>query len=201
MPADKLKIILPVYFLIYFTVLALWRVFSVKRKYGVNPFVLPGTDNAYGLIGFYTKLIFLLIALVLIIFVFLPSWYQYLIPISYLQSEMMQETGLTVLAIVFVWILFAQNEMQSSWRIGIDFRHKTKLITTGLFRYSRNPIFLGLIVTMLSLFLVLPNAITLIVFIVSFVLINIQIRLEEDFLRKTFGKDYEDYCKKVRRWC
>ena len=90
--------------------------------------------------------------------------------------------------------------MQKSWRIGIDEDVKTELVQTGLFKLSRNPIFLGMRVMLLGLFLVLPSAATLVILFVGDLLIQIQVRLEEEFLTRTHGKTYLAYQKQVRRW-
>jgi len=89
--------------------------------------------------------------------------------------------------------------MKESWRIGIDTETKTKLITTGLFGISRNPIFLGMIVSLVGLFFLTPNTWTLLFMILGYVLIQIQIRLEEDFLIEQHGNEYLEYKEKVRR--
>jgi len=80
------------------------------------------------------------------------------------------------------WILIAQFQMKKSWRIGIDEELKTELITTGLFKYSRNPIFSGIIVNLIGLFFTLPTLVSLSFFLISYILIQTQIRLEEEFL-------------------
>jgi protein-S-isoprenylcysteine O-methyltransferase Ste14 len=89
--------------------------------------------------------------------------------------------------------------MKNSWRIGIDTVTKTELVTTGLFRISRNPIFFGMIISLFGLFLTTPNALTGLFLIIGYVLIQIQIRLEEDFLTEQHGKKYSEYKQKVRR--
>ena len=89
--------------------------------------------------------------------------------------------------------------MKNSWRIGIDTETKTELITTGLFRHSRNPIFFGMIISLVGLFLTTPNALTGLFLILGYVLIQIQIRLEEEFLTGQHGKKYTDYKQNVRR--
>lgn len=94
----------------------------------------------------------------------------------------------------------AQAEMGESWRIGLDQEHRTPLVRAGVFRLSRNPIFLGMMLTLLGLFLVIPNALTLLAFVMGVVLIQIQVRLEEEFLTKTHGVEYEQYKRQVRRW-
>jgi protein-S-isoprenylcysteine O-methyltransferase Ste14 len=50
------------------------------------------------------------------------------------------------------------------------------------------------------LFLVIPNAFTLVIILLSTTSINTQIRLEEAFLKREFGNEYKEYAKKVRRW-
>ena len=70
----------------------------------------------------------------------------------------------------------------------------------GVFRFSRNPIFLGMMLTLLGLFLVIPNALTLLTLVMGVVLIQIQVRLEEEFLARTHGEAYIEYKQHVRRW-
>ena len=90
--------------------------------------------------------------------------------------------------------------MRDSWRIGIDEENKTELVTNGFFAISRNPIFLGIMIANIGLFLVLPNAFTLLIIALSTVSINTQIRLEEEFLVKEFGEKYTEYKQSVNRW-
>ncbi len=96
--------------------------------------------------------------------------------------------------------MVAQAHMRESWRIGIDTETKTPLITTGVFRWSRNPIFLGMLLSLLGLFLVTPNVATTFFLIMGYVLIQVQVRLEEEFLAKAHGPEYAEYRKRVRRF-
>ena len=89
--------------------------------------------------------------------------------------------------------MLAQVQMGESWRIGLDEEHEAALVQSGVFGLSRNPIFLGMMLTLLGLFLVIPNALTLVAFAMGVVLIQIQVRLEEEFLAKTYGNEYADY--------
>ena len=54
-------------------------------------------------------------------------------------------------------IWFAQSQMTTSWRIGIDKKNKAKLVTHGLFSLSRNPIFLGVLMGNLGVILRYPK--------------------------------------------
>ena len=70
----------------------------------------------------------------------------------------------------------------------------------GVFSISRNPIFLGIMVANVGLFLVIPNAFTLLIISLSTLSVNTQIRLEEEFLKRELGNEYVEYKEKVRRW-
>lgn len=75
------------------------------------------------------------------------------------------------------------------------------LIKTGLYRYSRNPIYLGLAVILFGWGVYLSNILTLL-FLVGFVLYlnRFQIEPEEKSLEQRFGVQFEEYKHKVRRW-
>ena len=89
--------------------------------------------------------------------------------------------------------------MKNSWRIGIDKETRTRLITNGLFAQSRNPIFFGMTLSLIGLFFVMPNGLSGLFMILGHILMQIQIRLEEEFLVKQHGKKYLKYKKEVRR--
>lgn len=196
---SMLRYFLPTYLLLYFALAFFWRSFVVWKRTGNNPYMLGRTDNAHDYIGFLMRLCFGVIALMIVVYAFFDSLYQYLTPIVWLERNSLKAVGVVLLIISFAWTVFAQIQMGDSWRIGID-QQRTSLVQSGVFRYSRNPIFLGMIVTLLGLFLTLPNAMTLLTFALGFALIQIQVRLEEDFLTKMHESKYADYCRKVRRW-
>jgi protein-S-isoprenylcysteine O-methyltransferase Ste14 len=112
----------------------------------------------------------------------------------------MQWAGVGLLGLSLIWTVIAQYQMGESWRIGIDQDHTTALIHRGLFRISRNPIFVGMITTLLGLFFVIPNAVTLVILVTGVAVIAIQVRLEEAYLFELHGDDYAKYRRRVRRW-
>ena len=162
--------------------------------------VIPSSDDAYGLIGIYFKVVMLLLAGFVFANFFFPDHYHFFLPITWLENIYFKDVGAGIMIISFFWIFLAQKQMRDSWRIGIDEETKTDLVNTGLFRYSRNPIFLGMILALAGLFMIAPNAVTLIIFLLGYVLIQIQVRLEEEFLERMHGDVYLDYRKAVRRW-
>jgi protein-S-isoprenylcysteine O-methyltransferase Ste14 len=126
--------------------------------------------------------------------------YEYLTPITWLERRWLRAAGTILLLVSLAWTVVAQAQMGESWRVGIDEEHRTPLGREGVFGLSRNPIFLGMMVTLAGLFLVTPNAVTLLTLVLGVVLIQIQVRIEEEFLSKTHGEEYAEYRRRVRRW-
>jgi protein-S-isoprenylcysteine O-methyltransferase Ste14 len=78
----------------------------------------------------------------------------------------------------------------------------SSLVTCGVFRFSRNPIYLGDLLVLAAFALWLGNFLNF-GFLVLFIRIisRFQIEPEERALTELFGQAYLDYCAKVRRWC
>jgi protein-S-isoprenylcysteine O-methyltransferase Ste14 len=195
-----MKIFLVLYFLLFFGLAMLLPTYRVWKTTGVNPYKLGSSDSAHDYIGRFFRLVIAGCGLVVIAFALFPNLYSSLLPISQLEKTGVKIFGGLLLVSALIWVLIAQIHMQKSWRIGIDEDVKTELIQTGLFKISRNPIFLGMRAMLLGIFLVIPNAITLVILIAGELLIQIQVRLEEEFLIRTHGASYITYQKKVRRW-
>jgi protein-S-isoprenylcysteine O-methyltransferase Ste14 len=197
---NVLRIILPLYLIAYFAVAFLWRSVAVWRRTGINPYVLGRTDSAYDYIGLVFRLTFALLAAAIILFSFSPRGYEFLLPIRWLEHVAARWIGVVLLSTSMIWTVIAQAQMGASWRIGIDQTNRTELVHRGLFSISRNPIFLGMRITLLGIFLVIPNAITLLTLVLGDVLMQIQVRLEEEHLGGLHGADYDQYRRRVRRW-
>ncbi len=83
----------------------------------------------------------------------------------------------------------------------IKFKKVNKLITTGIYKYSRNPMYLGLLMIVTSTSLFYLNIFTITTpFIFYFWINRFQIKREEIFLTEKFGKEYLLYKTKTRRW-
>jgi len=196
----SMQIYLFLFLIVYFFFVFFLRSYLLWKRTGVNPLTFSKSDDAHGYNGKVFKFISLMEFVVVFIYAFKNEWYQYLLPFWYLEHNYLQYIGwgLLLLSLVLVWI--AQSQMANSWRIGIDEQHKTELVKKGLFSISRNPVFSGVMIANVGLFLIIPNAFTLLIISLSVISINTQVRLEEAFLKTTHGKAYEQYLNKVRRW-
>ena len=75
------------------------------------------------------------------------------------------------------------------------------LVTHGIFRYSRNPMYVGLTLVLIAIALGLQNWLSLLLVVLfPMYITRYQILPEERFLAAKFGEDYEAYRKAVRRW-
>lgn len=191
---------LVVYLVLYFATAFALPTYRVWKRTGINPVTFRGADTAHNYIGKLFKILMAALAAVIVVYAFAPDFYRYFLSIVWLENRSIKYIGIALLLASLGWTTLAQVQMGNSWRIGIDEEKKTALVQTGLFRVSRNPIFLGMIVTLIGFFLTLPNALTLLFLALGFALIQIQVRLEEEFLTRTRGAEYTEFTVKVRRW-
>lgn len=196
---DFIRFFIPFYFIFFFGVSFLGISILVARRIGKNPDVLPKDDSAYGLIGLYFKItIFSLFIYALFILIF-PDAVFSIFQIRFLNIALLKYLGISLMVIAFIWVFIAQIQMKNSWRIGIDNELKTPLITHGLFRFSRNPVFLGMTMSLTGFFFTFPTMIAFLFLITGSILMQIQIRLEEAYLLVQHGSAYSVYKKSVGR--
>ncbi|WPO88917.1 methyltransferase family protein [Chryseobacterium sp. HR92] len=197
--ADFIRFFIPLYFILFFIISFVGISYKVARQIGKNPNVLPKDDSAYGLVGFYFKLILFALFMYTILLLFFPEYMYDAFKINILEYDFFHYIGFVLMIVALVWVILAQLQMKNSWRIGIDSTTKTELVTHGLFRISRNPIFLGMTISLVGFFLVFPTVIAFSFLLMGNVLMQIQIRLEEEYLIKEHGEIYLTYKKRVNR--
>jgi protein-S-isoprenylcysteine O-methyltransferase Ste14 len=95
---------------------------------------------------------------------------------------------------------FALNRAGTTWH-PTDPGRTTALVTSGVYRFSRNPTYLGMQIVLLSWAVVLANpAAALISALFVVYIARFQIRPEELTLALSLGQDYSAYTQRVRRW-
>ena len=83
----------------------------------------------------------------------------------------------------------------------IKFKKVNRLITSGIYKYSRNPMYLGLLMIVMSSSIFYLNIFSITTPMLFYFWINrFQIKREEIFLTQKFGKEYLSYKNKTRRW-
>lgn len=194
------QIVLPIFTVVYFLVVFVIRSVILYRQTGINPMVFTKTDNAHDFIGKSYKLMILGTWFSIGMYSFFPHYYKFIMPIWYLENDSIKLISSIIVVLAFIGVLVAQIQMAKSWRIGINFDEKTDLVSTGVFRFSRNPVFLGIIISYIGTFLIIPNMVSFTLMVVCVIVIQIQVRMEEEFLNEIHGEKYLQYKKEVRRW-
>ena len=83
----------------------------------------------------------------------------------------------------------------------VKFKNVNRLVTTGIYRYSRNPMYLGMILIIISTTVYYLNFLSVFSPLIFYIWINkFQINREEIFLEDKFGSEYLEYKSKTRRW-
>jgi protein-S-isoprenylcysteine O-methyltransferase Ste14 len=111
----------------------------------------------------------------------------------------LQLTALLLWISGFVLLYLGRFTMGDSFRLGTP-SEDTRLRRDGLFRLSRNPMYVGVYATIAASYLYTLNPIVVLLgaFVIS--IHHIIVLAEEDFMLKVFGREYLDYCSHVRRY-
>lgn len=118
---------------------------------------------------------------------------------SYLPSGA-RFTGFCVAIIGDLIFLISVLCMKDSWRAGIPESDKTKLVTNGIYKFSRNPAFLGFDFMYIGVLIMFFNPVNLIFTLFPIVMLHLQILQEEKYMEATFGEEYLNYKKKTFRY-
>jgi protein-S-isoprenylcysteine O-methyltransferase Ste14 len=108
--------------------------------------------------------------------------------------------GTTLMLGGIALLVVAQLDLGASWRIGVDEGAKPGLVTGGLYRWTRNPIYLALLVVFTGYALLLPRPLSLFLLGAAFIGILRQVRAEERYLAEKYGEEFRDYARRVPRF-
>jgi protein-S-isoprenylcysteine O-methyltransferase Ste14 len=142
-----------------------------------------------------STLIYCLILLRLMVLT--PKW---LAELDLRQYIAVKITGMAFIAAGFILGILALIAMKNSWRVGIKYDQKTELVTSGIYRVSRNPYFLSYNVLIFGYILVFPSIILLALYVVLIITFHKMILEEEKYLESVHGAAYQNYKKKVNRY-
>lgn len=119
---------------------------------------------------------------------------------EFFHSEIIAGIGVLFCFAGLLLLLGSLVSFGQSFRVGIDTEHPDKLITTSVFAFSRNPIYVAFTLILFGQFLIFPNWILLVYIVAGVWLFHRQVLREEDYLKKHYGKEYLEYSNRVRRY-
>jgi protein-S-isoprenylcysteine O-methyltransferase Ste14 len=108
--------------------------------------------------------------------------------------------GLTITFIGVSFFILAMAYMKTSWRVGVDKATKTSLVTSGPYRFSRNPAFVGMDFMFIGTAITYANLITLITTVLVMVGLHLQILQEEKHMKQVLKMEYYEYANETPRY-
>ena len=100
-----------------------------------------------------------------------------------------------------ILFIISVTAMKENWRAGVGEKEKTELVTNGIYKFSRNPAFLGFDLLYIGIVFMFFNVSLLLISLAGVVLFHFQIvMVEEPFLAKNFKDDYLAYKNNTNRY-
>jgi protein-S-isoprenylcysteine O-methyltransferase Ste14 len=116
---------------------------------------------------------------------------------EFFESDFFPWIGVTLCAGGLGLLLWSLISFGRSFRVGID---TDRLVTSGIFAVSRNPIYVAFATMLLGEFLTFPNWILLLYMAAGTWLFHRQVLREEAYLKEHYGEEYANYSRRVRRY-
>ena len=122
-------------------------------------------------------------------------------PIAQFTSLAAQVAGGVIIVIGLLLLVLANGLFVRAGTDVIPFRNVSKLVTGGVYRYTRNPMYLGMVAVLLGCAVTVGAVSALAVPLLFAAIVESRfIRPEEQMLRGLFPEEYPAYCARVRRW-
>jgi len=169
---------------------------------GVNPIVIDGVKGARRIMEIIS-LGGLLLWITEVVLHALHSRYDIFlrrVNLAPLSSAPMKIAGLVLASSGLTIFILAFLTFGNSWRIGIDRKKPGTLVTKGIFSITRNPIYLAFDLLAFGIFLINGTRFFLIFALLAAVACHFQILREEEFLRRQYGDEFDDYAKRTARY-
>jgi protein-S-isoprenylcysteine O-methyltransferase Ste14 len=169
---------------------------------GINPIVIASSKGAWRIVEILS-LASVLLWLTEVILQAFHSRYDIFpkrLGFDFLDGFVVKILGAGFVGLGLVTFLSAFFSFGKSWRIGIDRKTPGTLVTGGIFGLTRNPIYVASNLYFTGIFLINGTWFFLIFALLAAIACHFQILREEEFLRRQYGRDFEDYCQRTGRY-
>jgi protein-S-isoprenylcysteine O-methyltransferase Ste14 len=139
------------------------------------------------------------------------AWLGFFVPLVWVFSPLFARADYPLRPVAFLagvaslalglWIFHRSHaDLGTNWSLTLELRENHRLVTEGVYRRVRHPMYLGLFVYALGQALVLPNWVAGPSYLVSFgLLFAFRLRPEEVMMRERFGSEYDAYRNRTSR--
>ncbi len=139
--------------------------------------------------------------LVFVLFLFIAYGLHYFRAVEISSMSSLLYAGSVLVILGFIILFIASISFKRAQTNIKPWKPTTRIISSGIFAYSRNPIYLSFCVVAIGIGLMVNSLWVTLSFIPSIVIIFFSaIKKEEFYLESKFGEDYLAYKEKVRRW-
>jgi len=106
-----------------------------------------------------------------------------------------------IVEIAFLWLFYASHgQLGRNWSVTLEIRDQHKLVTDGLYRYVRHPMYSSFWLWALAQFFLLPNWVAGLSGLIGVAILYFsRVGKEEAMMRQAFGADYDAYARRTGR--
>ncbi|MDP6414864.1 MAG: isoprenylcysteine carboxylmethyltransferase family protein [Gammaproteobacteria bacterium] len=138
---------------------------------------------------------------IFVILIFVGAGLDYVWPLGLGVADSFEALGIAITLFGVTVAILVNGTFKREGTAIEPWKPTTKLITTGLYAWTRNPIYLGFCLFNIGIGIASNSFWILITFIPgAFLVYYIAIAKEEAYLQEKFGDEYRDYVARVRRW-
>ena len=196
-----LDVILIILGFILYLILWNFKRYELKKETGIEANVIFKAKNPIQkYFGFLESLMTKSIVIIILLHFLIPK--NYLITTRFFGDE---NIGFKLFGLFFILLgtiicRISQTTIGKSWRVGIDINTKPGLITNGIYSKIRNPTYTGLYILCMGIFIILPTMLISHWILSFFLMMEFQVRCEEEYLEQQYGTDYKNYYKNTKRY-
>ena len=137
----------------------------------------------------------------LLICILAQAGLHFYLPLAQLLASPFHRTGIVPLLAGFVIMVSAAGAFKRQDTPLIPFETSTALVTSGPFKFTRNPMYLGMVLILTGIAMLFGSMAPILIVVVFFLIIRTQYVIpEENMMVELFGDEYKQYCSRVRRW-
>lgn len=192
----------------HFSVLALWGLLGVTRAFLLQARGVPVimADRRRTPLQMVVDALTLICLLVWVYEVIAYAWrfHSHAGPLGLhqvlVESITIKTVGAVAVSIAFFLYAIALRCLGDSWRLGIDRTTPGPLVTGGIYRWTRHPIYVAFDLLFVGTFLVFGHVVFLVLALVLIPLLHSFMLREEHFLTELYDGAYRDYCRRVGRY-
>ena len=139
--------------------------------------------------------------IIVLVTIFCEVGLHYWLPILKIIPTPWHWAGIAIIGLGLAIIISPALSFRRSETTILPFHDSSKLVLTGMYRYTRNPMYVGMVIILLGVAVLLGDLSPFVMPILFVPVMNTRvIRHEEEMLEEAFGDEYREFKKSVNRW-